>query len=118
MQLLIKLLLNGLAVYALAAILPGITVDNFWQAIIVAVVLAVLNTLLKPLLVILTIPITVFTLGLFLLVIDALILWLAGSMLDGFAVDGFWWALLGSLILALITSVLERLVYDGRDRRK
>lgn len=117
MKLLIKLILNGLAVYAMAALLPdsGIAIGGFWDAIIVAVVLALLNTFLKPLLVILTIPITVFTLGLFLLVIDALILWAAGGLLDGFFVAGFWWALLGSLILAIITSILEKLVYsDGR----
>ncbi|CAN5169535.1 phage holin family protein [soil metagenome] len=117
MKFIIKLLLNGLAVYAMAALLPGIAVEGYWSAIIVAVVLAILNTFLKPMLVILTIPITLFTLGLFLLVIDALILWLAGYLLDGFAVEGFWWALLGSLILAFITSILERLVYDEKDRR-
>lgn len=118
MKLLIKLLLNGLAVFAMAALLPdnGIAISGYWYAIIVAIVLAVLNTFLKPLLVLFTIPITVVTLGLFLLVIDALILWLAGSLLDGFYVNGFWWALLGSLILALITSVLERLVYDEERR--
>jgi putative membrane protein len=59
----------------------------------------------------------VFTLGLFLIVIDALILWLASYLLDDFSVRGFWWALLGSLILALITSVLEKLVYDGDGKR-
>lgn len=116
MKLLIKLLLNGLAVYAMAAILPGIGVANYWEAIIVAVVLAILNTLLKPLLVILTIPITVFTLGLFLIVIDALILMVADWLLSGFQVDGFLWALIGSLILALITSILEKLVYEEERR--
>ncbi len=114
MKLLIKLLLNGLAVYATAALLPGIGVTGYFAAVLVAIVLGILNTLLKPLLVVLTIPITIFTLGLFLIVIDALILMLAGWFLDGFVVDGFWWALLGSLILALITSVLEKLVYDER----
>lgn len=116
MKLLIKLLLNGLAVYATAALLPGIDVTGYLAAIIVAIVLGILNTLLKPLLVILTIPITIFTLGLFLIVIDALILMLASWMLEGFNVSGFWWALLGSLILALITSVLEKLVYDEKPR--
>lgn len=117
MKIIIKLLLNGLAVYALAAVLPGIEVSGFWDAIIVALVLAVLNTFLKPLLILFTIPITIFTLGLFLIVIDALILWLASYMLDGFSVHGFWWALLGSLVLAVITSVLEKLVYDD-DRKR
>lgn len=117
MKLLIKLLLNGLAVYAMANLLdPHIHVVGYWSAIIVAIVLGLLNTFLKPLLVILTIPITVFTLGLFLIVIDALILMLAGWMLDGFDVNGFWWALIGSLILAVITSVLEKLVYDKEQK--
>lgn len=116
MKLLIKLLLNGLAVYATAALLPGIAVEGYFAAVIVAIVLAILNTFLKPILVVTTIPITLFTLGLFLVVIDALIIMLAGWMLDGFTVNGFWWALLGSLILAIITSILEKLVYDEEAR--
>lgn len=115
MKLLIKLLLNGLAVYATAALLPGIDVKGYLAAVIVAIVLGILNTILKPILVVLTIPITIFTLGSFLIVIDALILLAAGWILDDFYVNGFWWALLGSLILALITSVLEKLVYDEKN---
>jgi putative membrane protein len=109
MGLLLKLLINTLAVFAGSYILPGVHVKNFTTAIIVAIVLAVLNAFLKPLLVILTIPITVFTLGLFLLVINAIIVILCSKLVPGFTVDGFWYALLFSLVISLIATVLERL---------
>ncbi len=109
MGLLIKLLINTLAVFAGAYILPGVHVKNFTTAIIVAIVLAVLNAFLKPLLVILTIPVTILTLGLFLLVINAVIVILCSKLVPGFTVDGFWYALLFSLVISLIAAVLDRL---------
>ncbi len=109
MGLLLKLLINTLAVFAGSYILPGVHVKNFTTAIIVAIVLAVLNAFLKPLLVILTIPITIFTLGLFLLVINAVIVILCSKLVPGFAVDGFLYALLFSLVISLIAAVLESL---------
>ncbi len=109
MGLLIKLLINTLAVFAGAYILPGVHVKNFTTAIIVAIVLAVLNAFLKPLLVILTIPVTILTLGLFLLVINAVIVILCSKLVPGFGVDGFWYALLFSLVISLIAAVLESL---------
>ena len=88
---------------------PGITIDSFPSALLVAIVLAFLNTIVKPVLTILTIPITVFTLGFFLLAINAIIILLAGKLVSDFHVEGFWHALLFSLILSAITGILNRL---------
>lgn len=88
------------------------------SALIVAAVLALLNAVLKPLLVILTIPVTVFTFGLFLLVINALIILTADWMLADFTVNGFWWALLFSIILSIITSIFEGLNSNYENRNK
>lgn len=108
-QILLKLLISGLAVFFTDWLLSGIDVTNFTNALLIAIVLAFLNTFLKPVLVLLTIPFTLFTLGLFLLVINAGIILLASKLIDGFFVDGFWWALLFSIILSVTTSILEGL---------
>jgi putative membrane protein len=110
MRFIIKYLLTALAVYATADLLPGIHVDSFWMAIIVALVLGLLNVTIKPILILFTIPFTIVTLGLFILVINALVIMLAGWLIDGFTVDGFWWALLFSIIQSIIASILEKLV--------
>lgn len=104
-----KLIINTLAVFAGSYILPGVHVADFTTAIVVAIVLGVLNFLLKPLLILLTIPITIVTFGLFLLVINALIVLLCDNLVSGFDVDGFLYALLFSLVISLITAVLEGL---------
>jgi putative membrane protein len=106
MKFILRLLLTALAVILLANILPSVEVDNYWIAILVALVLSLLNLLVKPLLVILTLPVTILTLGLFLLVINAIIILLASSLVSGFSVDGFWSALLFSLLLSILQSVL------------
>ncbi len=106
MKFLIRLILSALAVMITAWLLPGVEVSSFFVAIVVAAVLAVLNMIVKPILVILTIPITIITLGIFLLVINAVIILMADSLIQGFTVYGFWWALLFSLILALFNSFL------------
>jgi putative membrane protein len=107
MGLLIKLIINTLAIFAGANILPGVHVKNITTAILVAIVMAVLNVLLKPILVVLTIPITIVTLGLFLLVINAIIILLCAKLVNGFTVDGFGYAVLFSLVVSLIAYVLE-----------
>ena len=107
MNLIIRLLINGLIIMGLAWALPGIEVESYWTALIVAVILGLLNIFVKPILVILTIPVTILTLGLFLFVINALIIMLAGYMIDGFTVNGFWWALLFSILMTVLNSVLE-----------
>ena len=111
MSFIINLLISALAVYLTAWLLPGISVKSYWVAIGVAFVIGLLNVLLKPLLTLLTIPVTIVTLGLFLLVIDAIIILLAGKLLDGFQVNGFWWALLFSIIVSVVTNLLYRVFY-------
>lgn len=113
----IRFLLNGVAVVLTAYLLPGVDVTDFWTALIVALVLILANMIVKPILIVLTIPITIVTLGLFLLVINALIILMADYLVDGFSVDGFWWALLFSLILSLFNSLFDDLTKDkSKDR--
>jgi len=110
MELILVWILNAVALLIVAYVLPGITVASFGSALIAALVLGLLNTLVKPFLVLLTLPITVVTLGLFLLVLNALVFWFAGSILKGFQVAGFWWALAGAIIYSLVSGLLSRLL--------
>jgi len=110
MTLLLVWILNAVALLIVAYLLPGINVVSFGAALIAALVLGLLNTLVKPVLVLLTLPITIVSLGLFLLVLNALVFWFAGSILKGFHVNGFWWALLGALVYSLISGLLSRLL--------
>jgi putative membrane protein len=112
MTTLIRFLLNGLAVLITAYLLPGVYVADYWTALIVALVLSIANIVVKPILVILTIPITVLTLGLFLLVINALIILLADYFVKGFHVEGFWYALLFSIILSIFNSLFSDITKD------
>ncbi len=107
MGILVSLLVNGLAVYITANILPGVSVNNFFTAILVSVVLGIVNTFIKPILFILTLPVTILTLGLFTLVINALMIFLVATFVPGFHVSGFWSALFFSLVLSLVSSVLR-----------
>ncbi|MEH6537956.1 MAG: phage holin family protein [Psychroserpens sp.] len=105
MNLIIRLLITAGIVVLLSHFLTGVAVSGFTAALIVAAVLALLNAILKPILIILTIPITIMTLGLFLFVINACIILLADRFIDGFAVDGFWTALLFSILLSISQSI-------------
>ena len=107
MKTLIKLLLTALAVIILGYLLPRVAVTSFFTAFIVAIVLALLNAFLKPILVFLTIPATILTLGLFLLIINAVIILIGDYFVDGFSVSGFWAALLFSIILSVCQSILN-----------
>lgn len=109
MGILISILINGLAVFFTAYILPGVNVDSFVTAIIVAVVLGIVNFVIKPVLHLLTLPITILTLGLFTFVINALMILLVDYLVDGFHVDNFWAALLFSLVLSVVSSLLRSL---------
>ena len=106
-----KVLLSALAVFFLSWLLPGVDINESYQnAFLVALVLSLLNAFLKPVLVILTLPATILSLGLFMLVINAGIILLADKMLDGFEVNNFWWALLFSSLLSIVNSILNRLI--------
>ncbi len=116
MNLLVRLVVNALIIYLLAWLLPGIEVTSFWSAIIVAIVLGLLNVFLKPILVILTIPVTIVTLGLFLVVINAFIIMIAGSFVDGFMVSSFWWALLFSVLMSILNTAFSN--SSGQQEKK
>ena len=110
MRFIVRIIITALAIVIASYILPGVKVDGGLTAVLVAAVLALLNTFVKPLLVILTIPITVLTLGLFLLVINALMILAAAEIVHGFHVSGFWSALLFSIVLTIVVSLLNALV--------
>ncbi|MDK2771980.1 phage holin family protein [Flavobacterium haoranii] len=114
MNLLIKLLITTVLIVVIAHFFPGISVDNFSTALIVAVVLGLLNVFIKPILVLFTIPATILTLGLFLLVINAVIIMLADYFVDGFHVNGFWIAFLFSIVLSVFQSVLNKILVDEK----
>ncbi|MBL7902284.1 MAG: phage holin family protein [Bacteroidia bacterium] len=107
MQFLIKILVSALAIYLVALIMPHVQIDDQLTVLLVALVLAFLDAIVKPLLTILTIPITIFTFGFFLLAINAFIILIATRLVPGFHVDGFWWALLFSLILSITNGFLN-----------
>lgn len=116
MQFLGKIFLSTFAVLISAWLLPGVRVEDFLSAFLVAISLAILNAIVKPILIILTIPVTIISLGLFLLVINAFIIYLADSMVTGFEVDGFWWAIFFSIVLSLVTSILSG--FDKKENTK
>ena len=109
MRLVVNLLIGTLAVWITGSILPGVHLEGFWDALIVAVLLGIVNVLVKPVLIVLTLPITLVSLGLFLFVINALMILLVDVLVSGFAVDNFWWALLFSLVVSIVTSFLNSL---------
>jgi putative membrane protein len=108
MNVLLRIIISAIVAFALSYILSGVHIQSFVTALILAVVLGLLNIFVKPILIILTLPITIFTFGLFLFVINALIILLAAKFVNGFRVDGFWWALLFSLLLSVLTSFLYK----------
>lgn len=107
MGILFRIIVHAVVILVLAAVLPGITVSGFGTALVVAVVLGIVNAVLKPLLVFLTLPVNILTLGLFSLVINALMILLVSSIVPGFDVSGFGWALIFGILLSLVTSMLS-----------
>jgi putative membrane protein len=107
MGFLLRLFFTWIAIIVSSQFLPGIHINNYVTALIAAAVLALLDSFVKPILVFLTIPITLITLGLFLLVINAAIVLLGARLVQGFEVDSFWWALAFSLVVSLIVTLLE-----------
>lgn len=107
MKIIVRWLLLAAALLLVAYLYPGVSVKSFGSAMIAAFVLGLLNTLLRPILVLLTLPVTLLTLGLFLFVINALMFYFAASMLDGFSVTGFGAALIGSLLYSLCHMVID-----------
>jgi putative membrane protein len=110
MHFLLRLVLNALAVMLVAYIVPGVTVLNFWYALLAALILGIVNALVRPILALLSLPITVLTLGLFTLVINALMFWLAASLTAGFAVSGFGAAFWGALVFWIVSWFTNALI--------
>ncbi|SDG66916.1 putative membrane protein [Flavobacterium omnivorum] len=114
MNLLIKILVTSALVLLIANFMPGVRVDGFTTALIVAIVLGFLNIFIKPILVILTLPVTILTLGLFLLIINALMILLCTKIVGGFSVDTFLTALFFSIILSILQSIMNGILGDGK----
>ncbi|MBS1936894.1 MAG: phage holin family protein [Bacteroidetes bacterium] len=115
MKLIIRILLSTIAVLVAAMLLPGVHADDLKTALLVAIVLGFLNGVLRPILLLLTLPVTVLTLGLFVLVINAAMVLLAARIVPHFTVDGFWWALAFSVVMWAVQGVLMAL--DGGGER-
>jgi len=109
-SLLLRWFLSALALLAVAYLYPGVRVEGFFAAAVAALVLGLVNAIVRPIFVILTLPVTILTLGLFLFVVNALMLWLVAEVVKGFAVDGFVAALIGSVLYSLITLLVSYLV--------
>ncbi|HZE86608.1 MAG TPA: phage holin family protein [Methylomirabilota bacterium] len=109
MRILLNWLASALVIIIAAYLLPGIHVASFVTALVVALVLGILNVFLKPFLILLTLPITLLTFGLFTLVINACLILLAGTLVPGFTVDGFWWALFFSILVSIINIVASKI---------
>jgi len=116
MNIILRFLLNGLAVLATAYLLPGVDVTDYQTALLTALVLSIANIIIKPLLILFTIPITVMTLGLFLLVINAIIILVTDYFVPGFSVTGFWWALAFSLIMSIFNSITDDILKDKKKK--
>ena len=114
MRLLLTWLINALALLALPYIFTSIRVETFTAALIAALVLGLINTLVRPILVLLTLPATLLTLGLFIFVINGLLFWFAGSFIKGFTVGGFWAGVFGAIVYSIISWALSSLVLGRR----
>ncbi len=111
MKILLNWAINAGVLLVLPYILSTVHVKDFGTALIVALVLGLLNAIIRPILVVLTLPITVLSLGLFIFVINGLMFWLAARLLDGFSVSGFWWAVLAALLYSVITSAVSSVLF-------
>src|SRR4051812_43112157 len=117
MNFIIRLLITAVIAYGLSTILTGVHIVDFKTAVIFAFVLAILNGLVKPLLILFTLPITIITLGLFLFVINALIILIADKFIDGIKIDGFFWALIFSLVLSAFSSATNAALKEDKEKK-
>jgi len=116
-RLLILWLINAASLIAVAYLLPSIRVSSFVAALVAALVLGLVNTVVRPVLVLLTLPVTLLTLGLFIFVLNGLLFWMVGSVLEGFAVQGFWAGFFGAIVYSLISWLLSALLLGGKASR-
>ena len=114
MKLLVRMLITSLLVLVIAKVMKGVDIDEFTTALTVAIVLGLLNFFVKPILVLFTLPVTIFTLGLFLLVINTIIIMLCDHFIHGFKINSFWTAMLFSVILSLSQSLVYKITGDSK----
>jgi putative membrane protein len=114
MRLLLVWLVNAVALLALPYLMSSIRVDSFATALVAALVLGLINTFIRPLLILLTLPATLLTLGLFIFVINGLLFWLVGSFVEGFHVAGFWSAVFGAIVYSIISWALSALILSAK----
>lgn len=107
MSILINWVISALVILVTGYLLPGVHIDSFLTALVAALVLGIINAFIKPIIILLTLPINILTLGLFTFVINAFIILLTSALVPGFRVNGFWWALLFSIVLAIINTILH-----------
>jgi len=110
MKLITKVLITALALLVVARYIPGIEITGLYIALVAAVIIGLLNLIVKPVLIVLTLPITIVTLGLFIFVINAGLFWFVASFVDGFDVVGFWPALFGSLVVSIISAIGNKFI--------
>jgi putative membrane protein len=113
-----RILISAVVILFLGWLLPGVEVASSWKAVIAALVLSLINAFIRPVLIFLTLPATIVSLGLFLFVINALMVLLAARWVDGFKVDGFWWALLFSFLLSILNSWLQEWLLAGHEDKQ
>lgn len=118
MNFLIKIIISTLSVLVASYILKGVQVDSFTTALIVAMVLGLLNVVLKPILFLLSLPAILFSFGLFLIVINVAIILIADRLIEGFHVNGFWWALLFSVVMWIVSSILNMIKQQDEQTEK
>lgn len=114
MRLLLVWLINALSLLALPYLFTGIQVKSFHTAMVVALLLGFINTVVRPVLFLLTLPLSIVTLGLFILVLNGLLFWFVASFVDGFAVSGFWMAVLGAIAYSIISWACSALILGGK----
>ena len=116
MRFLARLLLNGVAIIVAAYLLPGIHIDGPFAALVAGVILGFVNAIIRPVLFVLTLPLTLVTLGLFIFILNAICFALTAWLVPGFSVDGFWWALLGALLVSIVSWILNGLFVGKKER--
>ena len=117
MKLLLVWLINALALIAVAYLMPGVAVSSFGAALVAALVLGLINAVVRPILVLLTLPVTLLTLGLFIFVLNGLLFWMVGSWIQGFVVEGFWSGVFGAIVFSLISWILSGLLLGSGEPR-
>jgi putative membrane protein len=118
MGLLIRLVVNAIALICVAYVVPGIHVSGFGGALLAALILGIVNAILRPILVLISLPLEVVTLGLFTLVINALLFWLVGALHVGLTVDGFWPAFWGAIVMAIVSWLISLFTRGAEERRR